>query len=127
MSLIFQRWLTLLLRSIKRRYGGIILDRPDRKGREQILGIHVKGKPLASNVDLQVVAKQTPGFVGADLENLVNEAAILAARRNKKQISVLEFQEAIENPILGRDEKRGIVASRRLLRSIVWFAQKQQL
>ncbi len=87
----------------------VVLDRPDRKGREQILGIHVKGKPLASNVDLQVVAKQTPGFVGADLENLVNEAAILAARRNKKQISMPEFQEAIEKVIAGPERKSRII------------------
>jgi cell division protease FtsH len=87
----------------------VVLDRPDRKGREQILGIHVKGKPLASNVELQVVAKQTPGFVGADLENLVNEAAILAARRNKKQISMLEFQEAIEKVIAGPERKSRII------------------
>ncbi|NJN95397.1 MAG: ATP-dependent metallopeptidase FtsH/Yme1/Tma family protein [Anaerolineales bacterium] len=87
----------------------VVLDRPDRKGREQILGIHVKGKPLGSNVDLPVVAKQTPGFVGADLENLVNEAAILAARRNKKQISMLEFQEAIEKVIAGPERKSRII------------------
>lgn len=87
----------------------VVLDRPDRKGREQILGIHVKGKPLSSNVDLPVVAKQTPGFVGADLENLVNEAAILAARRNKKQISMLEFQEAIEKVIAGPERKSRII------------------
>lgn len=87
----------------------VVLDRPDRKGREQILGIHVKGKPLSSNVDLPVVAKQTPGFVGADLENLVNEAAILAARRNKKQITMLEFQEAIEKVIAGPERKSRII------------------
>jgi cell division protease FtsH len=87
----------------------VVLDRPDRKGREQILNIHVKGKPLASNVDMQIVAKQTPGFVGADLENLVNEAAILAARRNKKQISMPEFQEAIEKVIAGPERKSRII------------------
>jgi cell division protease FtsH len=87
----------------------VVLDRPDRKGREQILNIHVKGKPLSSNVDLQLVAKQTPGFVGADLENLVNEAAILAARRNKKQISMPEFQEAIEKVIAGPERKSRII------------------
>jgi cell division protease FtsH len=87
----------------------VVLDRPDRKGREQILGIHIKGKPLASNVEMQTVAKQTPGFVGADLENLVNEAAILAARRNKKQISMLEFQEAIEKVIAGPERKSRII------------------
>jgi cell division protease FtsH len=87
----------------------VVLDRPDRKGREQVLGIHVRGKPLASNVDLNLVAKQTPGFVGADIENLVNEAAILAARRNKKQISMQEFQEAIEKVIAGPERKSRII------------------
>ncbi len=87
----------------------VVLDRPDRKGREQVLNIHVRGKPLASNVDLQVIAKQTPGFVGADIENLVNEAAILAARRNKKQIGMQEFQEAIEKIIAGPERKSRII------------------
>jgi len=87
----------------------VILDRPDRRGREQILGIHVKGKPLAGDVDLSVIARQTPGFVGADIENLVNEAAILAARRNKKQIGPKEFQEAIEKVIAGPERKSRII------------------
>ncbi|MEW5958758.1 MAG: ATP-dependent zinc metalloprotease FtsH [Chloroflexota bacterium] len=87
----------------------VVLDRPDRKGREQILGIHVKGKPLANDVDLSVIAKQTPGFVGADIENLVNEAAILTARRNKKQIGRKEFQEAIEKVIAGPERKSRII------------------
>lgn len=87
----------------------VVLDRPDRRGREQILGIHVKGKPLANDVSLDLIAKQTPGFVGADLENLVNEAAILAARRNKKQISMLEFQEAIEKVMAGPERKSRII------------------
>jgi cell division protease FtsH len=87
----------------------VVLDRPDRKGREQVLNIHVRGKPLASNVDLQVIAKQTPGFVGADIENLVNEAAILAARRNKKQVGMQEFQEAIEKVIAGPERKSRII------------------
>jgi cell division protease FtsH len=87
----------------------VILDRPDRRGREQILGIHVKGKPLAGDIDLAVIAKQTPGFVGADLENLVNEAAILAARGNKKQIDNEDFQEAIEKVIAGPERKSRII------------------
>ncbi|RME78077.1 MAG: ATP-dependent metallopeptidase FtsH/Yme1/Tma family protein [Chloroflexi bacterium] len=87
----------------------VVLDRPDRKGREQILQIHVRGKPLARDVDLSVIAKQTPGFVGADIENLVNEAAILAARRNKKQISMTEFQEAIEKTILGPERRSRVI------------------
>ena len=74
----------------------VVIDRPDRRGREAILRVHVRGKPLAEDVDLAVLAKQTPGFTGADIENLVNEAAILAARRNKRAISMEEFQEAVE-------------------------------
>ena len=72
----------------------VVLDRPDMKGREKILEVHVRGKPLGRDVDLAALARQTPGFVGADIENLVNEAAILAARRNKKTIDMSEFQEA---------------------------------
>ncbi len=87
----------------------VVLDRPDRRGREQILAVHVRGKPLAGDVILDLIAKQTPGFVGADLENLVNEAAILAARRNKKQISMPEFQEAIEKVIAGPERKSRII------------------
>jgi len=74
----------------------VVLDRPDMKGREAILEIHVRGKPLAPDVDLAVLARQTPGFVGADIENMVNEAAILAARRDKKAISMAEMEEAPE-------------------------------
>ncbi len=96
----------------------VILDRPDMRGRRAILDIHVRGKPLAKGVDLDVVAKQTPGFTGADIENLVNEAAILAARRNKKAIGGEEMQEAIERVIAGperksrliNDEERNIIA-----------------
>src|SRR5512145_1993598 len=83
----------------------VVVPLPDIRGREQILMVHMRKVPIASNVDLQIIAKQTPGFVGADLENLVNEAAILAARRNKKQIGVLEFQEAIEKVIAGPERK----------------------
>lgn len=72
------------------------MDAPDLKGRRAILDVHVHGKPLAADVDLDVVAKQTPGFAGADIENLVNEAAILSARRNRRWI---ELQEAIERVI----------------------------
>jgi cell division protease FtsH len=90
----------------------VTLDRPDRKGREQILEIHAKGKPLADGIDLSVIAKQTPGFVGADIENLVNEAAILTARRDKKQIGMQEFQEAIEKTLLGPERKSRIIPER---------------
>jgi cell division protease FtsH len=87
----------------------VVLDRPDRRGREQILGIHIKGKPIADDIDLGVIAKQTPGFVGADIENMVNEAAILAARRNEKQIYMQDFQEAIEKVIAGPERKSRVI------------------
>lgn len=88
----------------------VVLDRPDMRGREAIFKVHVKGKPLAPEVDLGVMAKSTPGFVGADIENLVNEAAILAARRNKKQIGRSEFEEAIERVIAGPVRKSRIIS-----------------
>ncbi len=88
----------------------VVLDRPDVKGREAILKVHVKGKPLAPEIDLSVLARITPGFVGADIENLVNEAAILAARRNKKSISQSEFEEAIERVIAGPERKSRLIS-----------------
>jgi len=87
----------------------VVLDRPDMRGREAILNVHVKGKPLAPSVNLNILAKSTPGFVGADLENLVNEGAILAARRNKKQITQSEFEEAIERVIAGPERKSRLI------------------
>lgn len=88
----------------------VVLDRPDMRGREAILKVHVKGKPLAPEVDLMVLARSTPGFVGADLENLVNEGAILAARRNKKVIGQSEFEEAIERVIAGPERKSRLIS-----------------
>jgi cell division protease FtsH len=88
----------------------VVLDRPDVRGREAILRVHAKGKPLAPDVDLKVLARSTPGFVGADLENLVNEAAILAARRNKKIISQTEMEEAIERVIAGPERKSRLIS-----------------
>jgi cell division protease FtsH len=87
----------------------VILDRPDVRGREAILKVHVKGKPLEPGVNLTTIAKATPGFVGADLENLVNEAAILAARRNKKTIGSSELEESIERVIAGPERKSRII------------------
>jgi len=87
----------------------VTLDRPDIKGREEILNVHVKGKPVSPDVDLNDLARSTPGFVGADLENLVNEAAILAARRNKKVIEQPEFMEAIERVIAGPERKSRLI------------------
>jgi len=88
----------------------VVIDRPDRRGREAILRVHVRGKPLAEDVDLAVLAKQTPGFTGADIENLVNEAAILAARRNKRVISMEEFQEAVERVIAGPERRSRLIS-----------------
>ena len=88
----------------------VVLDRPDRVGREKILQVHLRGKPLEPDVDVAAIARQTPGFVGADLENLVNEAAILAARRNKKSIGMAEFQEAIEKVIAGPERKSRVIS-----------------
>jgi cell division protease FtsH len=88
----------------------VVLDRPDMRGREAILNVHVKGKPLEPEVDLSIVAKSTPGFVGADLENLVNEAAILAARRDKRTIGQDEFEESIERVIAGPERKSRIIS-----------------
>ncbi|MBN1485245.1 MAG: ATP-dependent zinc metalloprotease FtsH [Chloroflexia bacterium] len=83
----------------------VVLDRPDMRGRMDILQVHVRGKPLAANLDLEVLARQTPGFSGADLANMVNEAAILAARRNKKQIGMDELEEAAEKVVAGPERK----------------------
>ena len=88
----------------------VVLDAPDVHGREAILKVHVRGKPLAKDVNLALLARGTPGFVGADLENLVNEAAILAARRDKKSIGQPEFQEAIERLIAGPERKSRIIS-----------------
>lgn len=83
----------------------IMVDRPDRKGREAVLEVHTKKKPLDNDVSLDVLAKRTPGFSGADLENLANEAALLAVRKNKKKIGMDEFEEAITRVIAGPEKK----------------------
>jgi cell division protease FtsH len=88
----------------------VILDRPDMKGRTAILKVHTKGKPLDKGVEVEGVARQSPGFSGADLANLVNEAAILAARRNKKVIGMSEFQEALERIVAGPERKSRIIS-----------------
>ncbi|MBN1311780.1 MAG: ATP-dependent zinc metalloprotease FtsH [Anaerolineae bacterium] len=89
----------------------VVLDRPDVKGREEILKVHVRGKPLGNDVELGILAKATPGFVGADIENMVNEAAILAARRNKKTINMPECQEAIERVVMGPERRSRLVTA----------------
>ena len=87
----------------------VVLDRPDMRGREAILRVHVKGKPLSPDVDLAVLARATPGFVGADIENLVNEGAILAARRSKKVVEQIDLEEAIERVIAGPERKSRLI------------------
>jgi cell division protease FtsH len=88
----------------------IVVDRPDLKGRLGILKIHARGKPLADNVDLEVLARRTPGFTGADLANLVNEAALLAARHGKKKVDMEELDEAIERVISGPERKSRLIS-----------------
>ena len=87
----------------------VTLDLPDVKGRRAVLDVHVKGKPLDSSVSLETIAKQTPGFSGADLANLVNESAILAARRGKKRISMDEMNEAVDRVIAGPERKSRVI------------------
>ena len=88
----------------------VMVDKPDRLGRQKILEIHVKDKPLDDDIDLEVLAKRTPGFTGADMENLANEAAILAARRSKKIIAMKEFDDAIDRVIAGPARKSKVVS-----------------
>jgi cell division protease FtsH len=91
----------------------VILDAPDVKGRIAVLKVHTKGKPIAEDVNLEVIARQTPGFSGADLANAVNEAAILAARRSKKKIGMAELQDAVERVAMGGPERRSRVMTER--------------
>ena len=90
----------------------VMLDAPDVRGREAILKVHSQGKPLAPSVDLAVIAKQTPGFSGADLANLVNESALLTARVNKKLIGKTEFEEAVDRVMAGPERKSRVVSKR---------------
>jgi cell division protease FtsH len=88
----------------------VVLDRPDWQGRQKILEVHARGKPLAANVNLEAVAKTTIGFSGADLENVINEGAILAARRNQKQIMMADLQEAVEKIRLGPERRSRVIS-----------------
>lgn len=90
----------------------IVLDEPDVRGREEVLKIHSRGKPLAKDVNLREIAERTPGFSGADLANLMNEAAILAARRNKQEITQDELRESIEKVLLGPERKSHILSEK---------------
>ena len=90
----------------------VMLDKPDLKGREAILIIHAKGKPFAKNVDLNIVARRTPGFTGADLENVLNESAILAARSGKTEITMTEVEEAIDRVMAGPEKKSRAISDK---------------
>jgi cell division protease FtsH len=87
----------------------VLVDRPDKKGREEILNVHVKGVKVANDVDLSVIAARTPGFVGADLANIVNESALLAARKGKSAVTMEEFEEAIDRIIGGLEKKKRVM------------------
>jgi len=90
----------------------IVVDRPDRNGREAILKVHLREMKVEEDVDLEVLAKRTPGFVGADLANLVNEAALLAARRERKNISMAEFEESIDRVLAGPERRSRLISDR---------------
>src|SRR5207302_5464198 len=91
----------------------VLVDKPDVRGREEILRIHVKNVKVGDNVDLKVIAARTAGFAGADLANLVNEAALLAARKDKTAVEMADFDEAIDRVIAGLEKKRVMSAKER--------------
>jgi cell division protease FtsH len=90
----------------------VVIDRPDVLGREQILSVHARGKPLAKDIELKILAKRTPGFTGADLSNLINEAALLAARSDKREIEMRDLELAIDKVIAGPEKKTRIIAAK---------------
>jgi cell division protease FtsH len=90
----------------------IVVDRPDRNGRKKILEVHTRGKPLAREIDVDALAGQTPGFTGADLSNLVNEAALLAARNGKREITQIELEEGIMRVIAGPEKKTRVMSDK---------------
>jgi len=93
----------------------VIVDRPDLNGRTEILKVHAKDKPLAKNINLKTVAKQTPGFTGADLANLLNEAALLTARKNKKKISIQDIENSIDRVLAGPEKKSRLMSDQEKL------------
>ena len=93
----------------------VVVDRPDRKGRKQILEVHTRGKPLAKDIDLDALAGQTPGFTGADLANLINEAALLTARSNRREITMHELEEGIMRVIAGPEKKTRVMSEKERL------------
>jgi len=90
----------------------VVVDQPDVRGRKAILEVHIKNKPLAEGIDLEVLAKRTPGFTGADLQNMANEAALLAARQNRKEIVMDDFEHAIDKVIAGPERRSRIIGDR---------------
>ena len=90
----------------------VMMDNPDIKGRQQILKVHARGKPFGEDVDLEAIARITPGFSGADLENLINEAAILTARRSKKHVGMSELQEAMERVVMGPERRSRVFSEK---------------
>lgn len=88
----------------------VVVDKPDVKGRKQILGVHAKGKPLSGNIDLEVIARRTPGFTGADLANVINEAGLLAARRNSSVIEMVDLESAIDKVIMGSERRSRVIS-----------------
>ncbi|MBP7527104.1 MAG: ATP-dependent zinc metalloprotease FtsH [Syntrophorhabdaceae bacterium] len=90
----------------------VLVDRPDIKGREEILKVHIRDVKLAKNIDLSILAARTPGFVGADLANLINEAALLAARKGKTSVSMAEFEEAIDRVVAGLEKKKRVMSKK---------------
>ncbi|RYD03986.1 hypothetical protein N752_16480 [Desulforamulus aquiferis] len=90
----------------------VVVDAPDVKGREEILKVHAKGKPLEDNINMEVLARRTPGFTGADLSNLMNEAALLAARYGKKKIGMSELENSIERVIAGPEKKSKVISEK---------------
>jgi cell division protease FtsH len=93
----------------------VVVDRPDRKGRKQILEVHTRGKPLSKEIELDTLAGQTPGFTGADLANLINEAALLTARTGKREISMKELEEGIMRVIAGPEKKTRVMSEKERL------------
>ena len=93
----------------------VIVDRPDLNGRTEILKVHAKDKPLAKNINLKTVAKQTPGFTGADLANLLNEAALLTARKNKKKVSIQDIENSIDRVLAGPEKKSRLMSDQEKL------------
>ena len=104
----------------------IVIDRPDVRGREAILKVHARGKPLDKDVDISVLARRTPGFTGADLANLMNEAALLAARQRKKRIGMAELEEAIDR-VIGGPERKSRILSERERTIVAWHESAHTL